>query len=221
MDDQERVAQGRSLRGRARAFAQHLRDKLRGRDAEDRLRALRIVRVLTMAADFQDRICALSHDEERKVRSLAVAMLSQLEGATAARILRQALNDPDDRVQANAVEAVAELSGGSEIESLARKLEADHQRVRANAVKALLAHRHRQAAVVLIGMLQHGSAAHRMSALWVVEQLGLATLAPRVRHLAQNDPDARVRERAWQVLSETLATSPVLPVASAERSTIP
>ena len=221
MDDQERVAEGRSLRARARAFADRLGDQLHSRDAEDRLRALRIVRVLTLAADFQDQICALSHDAESKVRSLAVAMLSQLEGATAARILRQALNDPDDRVQANAVEALAELSGRSEVESLARKLEAEHQRVRANAVKALLAHRHRRAAVVLIGMLQHAGAAHRMSALWVVEQLGLTTLAPRERHLAQNDPDARVRERAWRVLSETLAASPALPVASAEGSMSP
>ncbi len=221
MEEQQRVIEGRKLASHSRTFVERLRVKLGSANAENRLQALRIVRSLQMAADFEERLYALSHDPEKKVRSLALAMLSQLEGATAARILRQALHDPDDRVQANAVEALANRTGNAEINALARKLKADHQRVRANAVKALLARQHRQAAVVLIGMLQNQSAAYRLSALWVVEQLALTTLSPRVQHLAQGDPDHRVRERAAQVFSSMAASTPESLVAFNDRGISP
>ena len=41
---------------------------------------------------------------------------------------------------------------------------------------------------------------HRISALWVVEQLSFSTLARRVARVAQLDPDAAVRQRAMRVL---------------------
>ena len=50
-------------------------------------------------------------------------------------------------------------------------------------------------------MLTHESAPHRLSALWVVQQLGLFTLVSRIRRMAAGDPDPQVRERAEQILN--------------------
>lgn len=41
---------------------------------------------------------------------------------------------------------------------------------------------------------------HRISALWVVEQLSFSSLARRVARVAQLDPDEAVRQRAMRVL---------------------
>lgn len=192
----------RELWERSATFQAFLAGRLRGADAEDRLRALRLVRLGGLAGEFEERVYALAHDADDRVRSAALSLLSELEGATAVRILRQALNDPNARVQANAVEVLEALGVGAAEPALTRKLESDDNRVRANAAKALLPHGVRDAAVTLLRMLTHESPAQRLSGLWVVQRLGLVSLLPRVRALANHDPDGRVRDRARAVVHE-------------------
>ncbi len=168
------------------------------------MQALAVIRTLGVVADFQERIYALSHDGSERVRSAAIGLLAELEGATAVRILRQALKDPDARVQANAVEVLAAIDVVNERASLEPMLDAPDHRVRANAVKALIGTHLREAAVALISMLEHSSPAHRISGLWVVERLTLTSLADRTRVLAEHDPDERVRQRARCVLTDSL-----------------
>lgn len=203
LDDKQRLRAGRKLRaGEPDRFAQYVRVELASTQPQHRLRALSIVRLLDLAQVFEERIYALSHDSDDKTRSLAMTILADLEGATACRILRQALHDPNQRVQANAVEVLASINLDKWGAELGRKLDADHHRVRANAVRALLGQRVREAAVALIAMLTEASPAHRISALWVVEQLRLTTLLPRVRQMAAEDPDEVVRARAERILSD-------------------
>ena len=72
--------------------------------------------------------------------------------------------------------------------------------MRATAIAALLKSQSADAAEALLDMLNHPSGAHRISALWVVERLGLASVMRRLEEMAEADPDDRVRRRAQRVL---------------------
>ncbi len=178
-----------------------VRERLGADESEDRLRALGLVKSLGVVEPFEERIYSLSHDSSTCVRSAAIALLADVRNNIAARILRQALNDPDRRVRANAVESVEGASSGEWIDELKARLEDVDNRVRANAIKALLPLQVREAAVALLEMLDSADALNRMSALWVVDQLNLTTMASRIRFMALDDPDDRIRDRARQILA--------------------
>ncbi len=181
-------------------FAALLRHKLAMGAAGDRVRALAIVRTLDLVENFEEEVCHAARDRDNVVRSLAVSLLGGLDRASSRRILRGALDDPDERVQANAVEALDRLGGPDVPEQLAAKLASTNSRVRANAVRALLGMQLRDGAVHLLAMLRSGTNGDRVSALWVVERMGLTGLMARMRSLAETDPDPRVRRRAQRVL---------------------
>lgn len=200
LNEQQAAEEGRRLRSRYPRFGPWLRSRLVSADADDRLRALRIIRSLGPSVEgFEERIYAASHDSDDKVRSHAVALLAEVDGAAVVRILRQALNDPNSRVQANAIEVLDRVAASP---NLAAKLESDSSRVRANAIKSMLPRCHRDAAVALIEMLKDESPSRRLSALWVVERLGLTSLSERVAKLAEHDPEDSVRSRARDVVSD-------------------
>jgi HEAT repeat protein len=166
----------------------------------DRSRALEVVRVLGLTRALDEHIYRLTSDADAVVRSLAVAMLADLDGPTARRIVWRALNDPDSRVQSNAIEVLDRLPVPTKGQQLEAKLKSTHQRVRATAIAALLKLQAGDAAEALLEMLYHPSGAHRISALWVVERLALASVMHRLEEMAETDPDARVRRRAQRVL---------------------
>ncbi len=87
-----------------------LRKRLRSSTAQDRRQGLLLIRELGWTESFEEYVCQMGHDRDAQVRSLAVAMLAGLPGATTNRILRMAINDPDERVQANAIEALDRLN---------------------------------------------------------------------------------------------------------------
>ncbi len=201
LDHDRRVRIGRRLRKKYESsFEQRLRNALRNVEFVHRERAMRMIRDLRLGHEMPERVFALTRDSDERIRSLAVAMLSEIEGPAAVRILRRALEDTDPRVQANAIEVIRDQDVHRWTRELGDRLRGKHNRVRANAIKTLLRHRERDAAVALLSMLSDASAAHRISALWVAEQLELASLLPRVRRMAISDPDARVRDRADEVL---------------------
>jgi len=171
-------------------------------DTAGRVRALRIITVLNLAEPFSDRIYQLCHDGDPQVRSAATSALAALPNATSKRILQNALHDPDTRVQANAVEAV-ENSGDTTISvtELLPMLGSADNRVRANAVKALLKLGVREAAETLLQMLADNDRTKRISALWLVDKMGLFTLIERISKMATNDTDIQVRERAQTLVT--------------------
>ncbi len=184
-----------------------LRGKLASQRAPDRVRALRIIRMLGRTDGFAEPILKLAHDAEPVVRSAAIAALGVLEGASAVRVARQALTDPDARVRANAIEALDALNAADRERSVSPLLRADDQRVRANAIKSLLGLHVREAAEALLGMLAHPQRAYRASALWVIERLQLSTLIERVERLALKDSDPGVRRRARRALDSMTGTA--------------
>ncbi len=176
-----------------------LRNKLASCEVLGRARALRLASALGVVDELEESVQRLAHDPEPVVRSLAVRMLARIPGLTTQRLLRAAVNDPDERVQANAIEALDELDTDDRISFTAPKLASSNSRVRANAIKSLLRVELSQAGETLLDMLDDSSADHRLSALWVIERLRLQAVLHRLRKLALEDPNRRVRQRARRV----------------------
>lgn len=169
-----------------------------------RARSLQRLRKVGGVPQLATEVYRLSHDPEPVVRSLAVALLPEVPGPTTERILRAAINDPDERVQANAIEAMDRLDLPERVVVTAPKLNAASSRVRANAVKSLLRTELRESAETLLDMLEADSRAQRLSALWVIERMGLSALLGRLHELETDDPDDQVRARAHEVIRTLL-----------------
>lgn len=181
--------------------------KLTERETTDRVRAIRMITCLGLMSAFDERLYQLCHDPAPEVRSAAVSAIAPLGTAVSKRLLRAALDDRDKRVQANAVEAVAESDQALAAEELMAKLSSGDNRVQANAVKALLKLGVREAAETLLRMLADDNRMQRISALWLVDRMGLFALASRVAGMATVDPDPMIRQRA-ATLTRNLDGSP-------------
>ncbi|GIK17625.1 MAG: hypothetical protein BroJett003_25890 [Planctomycetota bacterium] len=169
--------------------------------ALDRVRGLQAVRERGIEAGFSDAILRLIHDPDAIVRATAAASLAGVDRGIAAGALRSALSDVEPRVQANAIEALERTADDRITAWIAPMLKAAEPRVRANAIKALLARQHAPAGDALLHMLEDSSRAARISALWVVQRLGLRSCALVVGRMGREDPDMHVRRRANRCLS--------------------
>jgi HEAT repeat protein len=219
LDVARQVQLGRALRSKLPDFDRQVRMRLGTGDPADCVLALRIVRMTGIEEQVDRQLFALAHSPEPLVRSAAVSTLAGLNHPSAMRLLRNALNDPDDRVQANAIEALDRLEAANFIGDIKPKLDATNPRVRANAVKSLLKLELREAVDALLAMFDAESRADRLSALWVVESLQLQSLTDRLAELARSDPDAQVRYRAAQVAASVgLPVSPDWPAPVPEES---
>jgi HEAT repeat protein len=217
LSEADRLSIGHDVFKNVRDAELLLRRKLTSLDPPDRIRALRIMAAVDLVPVFSEEIYALSHDPQPDVRSAAIATLGQLGDPTCRLILQSALLDPDMRVQANAVEAVERLSETFDPLALLPKLASPDNRVRANAVKALLKLGVREAAETLLRMMQDSNRAQRISALWLIEHMGLFTLASRVLAMANADGDQHVRDRAQRLVGTlTQRAVPAQPAEPAE-----
>jgi len=199
---EDRILHAEELKRTATDLPRQLQDRLASKDPVERCRAIRIAQCLGLLPAVAERVFALASDGEKIVRAAAMTALSGLPGPTSVRILRAAMNDPDDRVQANAVESLDCLRVERRVEILRPKLSSPNNRVRANAIRALLRLEVREAGDALLDMLENPSHAHRASALWVVERLQLRAVMQRVTDLGRDDEDPRVRLRAQRILRQ-------------------
>jgi len=215
--DEEKVQFGQDMLAATATVRGRISRRLTEPDTASRVQALRIITVLNLVESFSDQVYRLGHDADPEVRSTATSALAAIPGATSKRMLHGALYDPDPRVRANAVEAV-DNTGDSESAAteLLPMLSSQDNRVRANAVKALLKLGVREAAETLLRMLVDEDRAQRVSALWLVDKMGLFTLVARISRMAACDADAQVRGRA-QTLVEHLGREGTPPVESAPK----
>src|SRR5690606_8527026 len=91
------------------------------------------------------------------------------------------------------------------VDQLVKMVDDPQNRPRANAIAALLDLRTADAVASLRRMLDDQRPAHRHSALWLVETVGVLDLARHVAELSISDPDANVKRRANRVIEQLLA----------------
>lgn len=204
-------AAGRKLRSRMRGFFLPCRAMLLSQTAEHRSRAIRLVSMLGLVADFMDELAGLTSDEDVYVRSMAVAALGVAGGPTARRILERAMNDGDPRVVANAVAGLDRIAPDLRPELLLPLLAHPNTRLRTCAVRALLRRRHAAAAHELVRMLVDPRRMHRSNALGLISALRITAMAPRVREAAESDPDSTIRGQAARVLEALSQPAPPKP----------
>ena len=191
-----------------RPLADHLLPALRSKLADSqpflKVRALRTATWLGVTGQIVEQVYEACVHPSPVTRSFAVRMLGRLPGATSTRILRRAIDDPDERVQANAIEAIDELKLDERNQLVLPKLRSEDRRVRGTAVRSLLTVGHREAADALIEMLECGGTARKKTALWIVESLGLVAACGRVRHLREGSSDPRILKTATAVIDGLL-----------------
>jgi HEAT repeat protein len=155
---------------------------------------------------MREGLLLLCHDSNARIRSKAVSALRELPDVPAGVLVERVLKDPDSRVRANAVEVLEDRPDEMFLPLLAQRARSAHNRERANAIKAL--HRMKVGAFSrqLTLMLGDPRAEHRISALWVLKQVGWWQLLPEVGQMARGDDNLRVRRYALGVLQEVSAS---------------
>lgn len=200
ISESRRLTLGRSLLASDHKFEPSLSEKLSSASGTDRALAVHVIRTLQLTKRFRAQILERALDPDHFVRSAAIKALPQLQSAAARRVLSSALEDSDRRVRANAIEALDELRPADRVEKITPSLADGDHRIRAAAIKSLLKLQVREAAEALLQMLKDPSRAHRISALWVVDKYGLATIVNQISSMADEDPDEVVRKRAQRLL---------------------
>jgi len=188
-----RAAAGRALLKLDGRVADLLAGRLAGRDVNEQMQAIQMIRQLQMADRYAGQLARMARQGDRMVRSASVAALGMVDRFDARSTLARCLDDDDMRVQANAIEALGRA--GCEPSAVLDKLDSPNNRVRANAIKWLLEAGNPQASMALADMLTDPRKSHRISAVWVVKAVGYKPAAGLVRRLATTDPDIKVRAR--------------------------
>lgn len=204
LDPARRVAAGRALLKIDPDFHRHLGTRLSSRDPSLRLRALGIVATLGQGSYFEPALVELANSDDVRVVASAVRALGDCTGEAAQQVLSQALEHDDSRVRANAVEALAKSDATKHLGKLMDIAQHDIQRPRANAIKQLMDLRAKDALPALTTMLHDKRAEHRVSALWLIDELGLLQLARQVAEMSITDQDEQVKQRANQVIQHLI-----------------
>jgi HEAT repeat protein len=200
LDGGQRLAAGRALIKIDPHFHSHLVAKLSDPATDVRVRALSIVSQLGQGEYVEDALISAAADPDETIASAAVIALATVKSERALTTLRWALEHPDARVRANAVEALEQLESTRHVEQLLDMAHEEQNRPRANAIKALMGMRTADAVTALSRMLDDPSPKHRISALWLVEELGLLDVARHVAEMSVGDDDRTVKARATRVI---------------------
>ncbi|MEX0887137.1 MAG: HEAT repeat domain-containing protein [Phycisphaeraceae bacterium] len=205
LEESRRLAAAQALIKIDPNFHRQLADRLRVDDRKTRLRALSIIHGLNQGPFFEAALTELAASADEVVASAAVRALGSAESPEAVESLEAALEHPDARVRANAVEALSQVRSTRHVQTLVQMATADKAaRPRANAIDALLQMRTSDAIRGLSRMLADPRPGHRASALWLVQQAQMLTLARHVAEMSLGDPDTEIRQRARAVIRELL-----------------
>jgi HEAT repeat protein len=167
---------------------------------EQRVKAMQIVQELGLAETLSESLIPLCSHAHPKVRSKAVSVLGDVPIVATEVLLEKLLNDSDARVRANAIEVLEHKSGDRFVTLLAERARSTNNRERANAIKAMGKLKVDTAVPQLLGMLRDQRPEHRVSAMWVLRQIGWWKLLNEVGRIAKQDPDPRAKRYALGVL---------------------
>jgi len=204
LDPKRRIAAGRALIKIDNDFHRHLGGRLTSRDPDTRIRALGIIATLNQGFFFENVLLDLCASEDERIVASAVKALSGCSSEAAQQTLELAMEHEDTRIRANAIEAISHSQATANIDKLLEISQDTAQRPRANAIKALLELRAKDALPSLTRMLGDQRADHRISALWLIDELGILQLARLVAEMSLNDNDDKVKQRAGTVIKHLI-----------------
>ena len=201
MSAAQKLSAGRALIKIDALFHSHLSSKLVGGEVWARLRALSMIHGLNQGLMFESPLLAMVGDQDPKIASAAVRALGSARSERAVKALEKALGHKDSRVRANAVEALEQLQSTRHVRQLVEMAHDEQQsRPRANAIRALLQMRAGDALSALVKMLHDPRPTQRISALWVIQAMGLIEVAHQVAEMSITDSDVNVKSRADHVV---------------------
>ena len=181
------------------ALAEQLKEKLQG-SVQDVAQALKMIAALPSLTPFRNQIIGLCGHGDPRIAAHAVKLAGRLEDPRLKELLEAAARHSDGRVRSNAIESMESLHIADKSQQVLALLNSRHNRERANAIKAIGQFNFATARECLARMLAGGNPLHRMSALWVVEQLQLMEVMRQVSSLSRRDPNLRVRKRAAEMM---------------------
>ncbi|MFA9477692.1 HEAT repeat domain-containing protein [Phycisphaerales bacterium AB-hyl4] len=188
-------------------FHRMIGEKLKREDRAMRLRALSMIEQLNQGSFFEAALKRLATDKDEHIASAAVRALGTTESEVSVESVEQALDHPDSRVRANAIEALEQMEQVDDEKQLDRLMtmaEDEANRPRANAIRALMQSRTREALQALTRMLNDDRAEHRVSALWLIKDMGLLSVARKVAEMSLHDPEEQIRQRADTVIRDLI-----------------
>ncbi len=202
---EQQIAAGRALIKIDPNFHAQLHDKMCLPDPQPKIRAMSIISELNQGLLLEDKLRQLSRDSNPRVVASAIKALGSADPVRNIPLIERALESDDDRVRANAVEALAKLGIGQHADLLVRMThETESNRTRANAIHALMQMQAGDALQALSRMLNDTRAAHRASALWLVEEMGVTQVARDVAEMSISEPDKNVRKKAARVINHII-----------------
>lgn len=204
LDPKRRIAAGRALIKIDSDFHRHLSSRLASRDPDTSIRAMVIIGALNQGSFFEDALLDLCTSQDKRIVASAVKALAGCTSIAAERTLQLAMEHDDTRIRANAIEAMGTTQAAANIDKLLDIAKDTEQRPRANAIKALLELRAKDALPSLTHMLGDRRAPHRISALWLIDELGILQLARLVAEVSLNDEDEQVKQRASRVIQHLI-----------------
>ncbi|MEM9414401.1 MAG: HEAT repeat domain-containing protein [Planctomycetota bacterium] len=204
LDPPRRLSAGRALIKIDPDFHRHLGTRLGSRDPALRLRALSIVSTLGQGGFFEPAMIELAASDDPRVVASAIRALGDCPSEQAQRVIELAMEHDDPRIRANAIEAAGKADASRYMDQLLAMADGDQQRPRANAIKELMELSASDALPALTKMLNDSRAEHRVSALWLIDELGLLQLARQVAEMSITDDDDRVKQRAGHVIQHLI-----------------
>lgn len=182
-------------------FPEQLRLKLTSAAVAAVAQGLRMLSSLTSLVDYRGQIIALCGHKDSRIAAIAVKLIGRLADPRLRDLLEAAAHHEDARVRANAVESMESLDIADRSQQVITLLNSRHSRERANAIKAMSQFNFSTARECLARMLADPNPVHRVSALWVVEQLQFLEIIRQVHFVARRDPNVRIRRRAGELLA--------------------
>ena len=205
LERDQKLAAGRALIKIDPNFHAALHDKMCLPDPEPKIRAMSIVSELNQGLLLEDKLRQLSRDSNPRVVASAIKALGSADPERNTPLIERALESKDERVRANAVESLSKLGITQHVDLLVRMThEHESNRTRANAIHALMKMQAGDAMQALSRMLNDTRAAHRTSALWLVEEMGVAEVARDVAEMSISEPDKKVRGKAVHVINRII-----------------
>lgn len=212
LDRSTRVQAGRAMFKLLPDAPQRLARRLATGPAEQKLKALHMAHELGLAEALLPLLVRLAQDASPRLRSKAITVIGGVPAAGTEVLVERLLNDSDARVRANVVEVLERRRDQQLVPVLAERVRSNDGRERANAIKALHTMKVGTAGQQLQTMLRDDRADHRVSALWVLKQVGWWQLLGEVGRIAKEDRNLRVRRYALGVLKSVAEMAAAKPL---------